>query len=243
MEFFTKEWYHLCQDSGYHLLLKPRPRTAAYSEPYYRALYSGKLGAALKLEREVCALTGDPFRPEEFKAAFRREHLEQVERLRRALPREILEQAADLRVLALDAATPEIIAAVTRWCEDNRRRAEAVMEAYQTWADQVRPLVGPEIQDGFSFHDSQVTAVERSDGRLTLFLEPGGYSEVRQVDFLRPRILENDGDLEGACWLYGEVHPAEGGNEYHSLLWKEGRTLCLTVFAADLRLSPWPEPG
>ena len=35
MEFFTKAWYQLCQDSGYHLLLKPRPQAAAYSEPYY----------------------------------------------------------------------------------------------------------------------------------------------------------------------------------------------------------------
>ena len=236
MEFFTKAWYQLCQDSGYHLLLKPRPQAAAYSEPYYRALYSGKLGAAMKLEREVCALTGDLFRPEEFKAAFRRDHLEQVERLRRALPREILEQAADLRVLALDAATPEVIAAVTRWCEDNRRRAEAVMEAYQAWADEVRPLVGPEIQDGFDFHDSQVTAVERTEDRLTLFLEPGGYSEVRRADLLRPRVLEADEGLEGACWLYGEVHPAQGGSEYHSLLWKDERTLCLTVYAEGLRL-------
>ena len=237
MEFFTKAWYQLCQDSGYHLLLNPRPQAAAYSEPYYRALYSGKLGAAMKLEREVCALTGDLFRPEEFKAAFRRDHLEQVERLRRVLPREILEQAADLRVLALDAATPEVIAAVTRWCEDNRRRAEAVMEAYQAWAAEVRPLVGPEIQDGFAFHDSQVTGAERTGDRLTLFLEPGGYSQVRRVDFLGAQVLEEDGDLAGAYWLYGEVHPARGGSEYHSLLWKEGDALCLTVFAAGLRLS------
>lgn len=238
MQFFTKVWYQLCQDSGYHLLLKPRPRAAAYSEPYYKALYSGKLGAAIKLEREVCALTGDSFLPEEFRAAFRRNHLEQVEQLRRALPREILAQVADLRVLALDAATPEVIAAITRWCGDNHRRAKAVMEAYRAWAEGVRPLVGPERQDGFAFHDSQVTAVEQGDGRLTLFLEPGGYSEVRQVDFLRPRVLEDDGDLEGAYWLYGEVHPAAGGCEYHSLLWKDDRTLCLTVFAEDLRLSP-----
>ena len=62
------------------------------------------------------------------------------------------------------------------------------MEAYQAWADEVRPLVGPEIQDGFAFHDSQVTAVERTEDRLTLFLEPGGYSEVRRVDFLGARV-------------------------------------------------------
>ena len=97
--------------------------------------------------------------------------------------------------------------------------------------------MGAEVQDGFSFHDSQVTGVERAGDRLTLFLEPGGYSEVRRVDFLGARVLEEDGDLAGACWLYGEVHPAEGGNEYHSLLWKEGRTLCLTVFARKLRLA------
>ena len=237
MKFFTKSWYDLCQNSGWHLLLKVKPQAAEHSERYYRALRAGKLGAAVKLEKEVCALTGEPFDREGFKAGWLRDHLAQTERLVRALPPDILRQAADPRVLALDVSTQGVKDALAAWCGENWRRAEQVMEDYRAWAEQVRPLVGPEVQDGFSFHDSQVTGVERAGDRLTLFLEPGGYSQVRRVDFLGAQVLEEDGDLAGACWLYGEVHPARGGNEYHSLLWKAGDALCLTVFAAGLRLS------
>ena len=237
MKFFTKSWYDLCQNSSWHLLLKVRPQAAEYSEKYYCALRAGKLGAAVKLEKAVCALTGEPFDREAFKAGWLRDHQTQVERLGQALPPDILRQVADLRVLALDVSTQGVKDALTAWCKDNWRRVEQVMEDYRAWAEQVRPLVGAEVQDGFSFHDSQVTGVERGEDRLTLFLEPGGYSQVRRVDFLGARVLEEDGDLAGACWLYGEVHPAQGGREYHSLLWKEGRTLCLTVFAEELELT------
>ena len=236
MEFFTREWYGLCQNSGWHLLLKVKPQAAERSEKYYQALLRGKLGAAVRLEKAVCALTGEPFDREAFKAGWLRDHRAQAERLGRVLPPEILRQVADPRVLALDVSTQAVKDALTAWCEDNWRRAEGVREDYQTWAEEVRPLVGPEIQDGFSFHDSTVTAVEREGDRLTLFLEPGGYSQVERVDFLGARVLEEDEGLAGAVWLYGEVHPAPGGNEYHSLLWRADRTLCLTVFAGELRL-------
>ena len=236
MIFFTRSWYDLCQNSGWHLLLKVKPQAAEYSEGYYQALRAGKLGAAVKLEKAVCALTGEPFDREAFKAGWLRDHLAQVERLGRALPPEILSQVADPRVLALDVSTRGVKDALTAWCKGNWRQAERAMEDYRAWAEKVRPLVGAEVQDGFSFHDSRVAGVERTGDRLTLLLEPGGYSDVRRVDFLGARVLEEDGDLTGACWLYGEVHPAEGGKEYHSLLWKEDRTLCLTVFAAELRL-------
>ena len=42
---------------------------------------------------------------------------------------------------------------------------------------------------------------------------------------------------EGAVWLYEEIHPAQGGNEYHALLWREDdQLLYFTVFAKDLRM-------
>lgn len=97
--------------------------------------------------------------------------------------------------------------------------------------------MGAQLQDRFSFRDSTVTKVERTPDRLTLFLEDGGYSPVIRVDFLSPHILEEDEGLEGAVWFYEEIHPAQGGNEYHAMLWREDdQLLYLTVFAKDLRM-------
>ena len=160
-----------------------------------------------------------------------------MEELRRFLPQEILDQVADVRVLALDVSTQEVKEAAARWCQENRRQAEQVFQACMDWRKQVRPQVGAQLQDRFSFHDSKVTKVERTPDRLTLFLEDGGYSPVSRVDFLSPQILEEDEGVEGAVWLYEEIHPSQGGNEYHAMLWREDdQLLYLTVFAKDLRL-------
>ena len=82
-----------------------------------------------------------------------------------------------------------------------------------------------------------MTKVERAPDRLTLFLEDGGYSPVSRVDFLSPHILEEDEGWRAPSWLYEEIHPAQGGNEYHALLWREDdQLLYFTVFAKDLRM-------
>lgn len=129
------------------------------------------------------------------------------------------------------------VAALSKKPFQAEREAEQVFQTCMDWRKQVWPQVGAQLQDRFSFHDSTVVKVERAPDRLTLFLEDGGYSPVSRVDFLSPRILEEDEGLEGAVWLYEEIHPAQGGNEYHAMLWREDdQLLYLTVFAKDLRM-------
>lgn len=237
MKYLTKEWYQLCQNCHYHLSLQVRPQAAQFSQSYYQSLYGGKLGAHMKLMGEVARLSGESFQAEREKAQFRRDHQRNTEHLRQVLPREILDQVADVRVLALDVSTREVKDALTRWCEDNQRQVDQVLQKYTNFRRQTAPQVGAGLQEEFSFHDSTVKRVERGPDRLTLYLEDGGYSPVSRVDYLSPRILEEDEGLEGAVWLYEEIHPAQGGNEYHTLLWREhDQLLYLTVFAKGLRM-------
>ena len=238
MKFLTKEWSQQLTKKCF-LLSSPQvnPQAAAFSEPFYQGLYQESQKKHLDLMRKVAALSRKPFQVEQEKEQFRQTHQRRVEELRRFLPQEILDQVADVRVLALDVSTQEVKEAAARWCQENRRQAEQVFQACMDWRKQVRPQVGAQLQDRFSFHDSKVTKVERTPDRLTLFLEDGGYSPVSRVDFLSPQILEEDERLEGAVWLYEEIHPAQGGNEYHAMLWREGdQLLYLTVFAKNLRL-------
>ena len=70
--------------------------------------------------------------------------------------------------------------------------------------------------------------------KLAFKMEPA-ISDVKKVVFKNYKILEQDGYMIGADWLYQEVHPAEGGKEYHGLLWKkDGKIGYLTVFAEDI---------
>ena len=238
MKFLTKEWSQQMSKKGF-LLSSPQvnPQAAAFSEPFYQELYQEAQKKHLDLMRKVAALRREPFQAEREAEQFRQTHQRRVEELRRFLPQEILDQVADVRVLALDVSTQEVKGAAARWCRENRQQAEQVFQACLDWRKQVRPQVGAQLQDRFSFHDSRVTKVERAPDRLALFLEDGGYSPVSRVDFLSPKILEEDEGLEGAVWLYEEIHPAQGGNEYHAMLWQEGdQLLYLTVFAKDLRV-------
>lgn len=236
MKFLTKEWSQQMSKKGF-LLSSPQvnPQAAAFSEPFYQTLYQEAQQKHLDLMRKVAALRRKPFQAEREAEQFRQTHQRRVEELRQFLPQEILDQVADVRVLALDVSTQEVKEAAARWCRENRRQAEQVFQTCMDWRKQVRSQVGAQLQDRFSFHDSTVVKVERAPDRLTLFLEDGGYSPVSRVDFLSPRILEEDEEVEGAVWLYEEIHPSQGGNEYHAMLWRENdQLLYFTVFAKDL---------
>jgi len=74
--------------------------------------------------------------------------------------------------------------------------------------------------------------MEMKEGTLTFRMED---SDVKKVIFKNYKILEQDGYLLGATWLYQEVYAVEGGNEYHGLLWKNGGKLAyLTIQAEDI---------
>lgn len=249
MKFLTKSWYRqMSQKSHLHLSLQTDRRAAEYSEAFYQDLYARRLAERLEVMKRVCALGKTPFQENQETAQFAQGHQWRMEHLRQVLPQEILDQVADLRVLALDTATADVKGAVTRWCQENRRQSEEIFQTYLDDSKQARPLVGEALQKRFSFHDNTVTRVERAPDRLTLYLGDDGYSSVGRVDFLSPVILEEDPGLEGAIWLYQEIHPAQGGNEYHALLCQEDdRLLYFTVFAKGLRLfegeSPWETPS
>ena len=158
-----------------------------------------------------------------------------VRSMQERLPKEILEQVADVRVLALDIATKEVRQQLKEICEENKKQMDAVVKEYwETYCPTVKEAVGEEIQKEFNFHDSHITGMEMKDNRLAFKMEPC-FSDVKKVIFKNYKILEQDGYMLGADWLYQEVHPAEGGNEYHGLLWKSnGKPGYLTIFAEEI---------
>ncbi|MBQ7083932.1 MAG: hypothetical protein IJM95_01630, partial [Anaerotignum sp.] len=79
---------------------------------------------------------------------------------------------------------------------------------------------------------AEIKSMEMKTDSLAFRME---HSDVKKVIFKNYKILEQDGYLLGATWLYQEVYAVEGGNEYHGLLWKDGGKLAyLTVFAEEI---------
>lgn len=241
MKYFTKEWYAACDVMGYRLDLQVSKHAEAFSEEYYHDLYLRRRRAFVKESKEEAEKNKVPFDKAAAEAEFQICHENTVKAMEERLPKEILEQVADIRVLALNITTKEVRQQLKELFERNEKQMRAVQkecweEYWKEYCPKVKEAVGEEIQKAFNFHDSIITAVEMKEHELAFKMEPC-FSNVKKVIFKNYKILEQDGYLLGASWLYQEVHPAEGGNEYHGLLWKEnGETGYLTIFAEEIVL-------
>ena len=237
MKYFTKEWYANCGVTGFHGDMQVSKNAGIFSEEYYHDLYLRRRRAFVKERKEEAEKDQTAFDKAAAEADFQSAHEKNVKTLKARLPKEILEQVADVRVLALDIATKEVRQQLKELCERNEGQMQAVIREYwEEYCPQVREAVGEEIQKAFQFHDSRIIAVEKKEDQLAFKMEPC-FSDVKKVIFKNYRILEQDGYLLGADWLYQEVHPAEGGNTYHGLLWKSnGETGYLTIFAEEVEL-------
>lgn len=237
MKYFTKEWNAACQNSDWHLNMQVSKNAETFSEEYYHDLLQRRRRAFVKKRKEAAEAAQEPFDKASVEAQFLAAHEFTVKRMQEYLPKEILEQVADVRVLALDIATKEVRQQLKEIGEKNREQMDAVGKEYwETYCPSVKEAVGEEIQKEFNFHDSRIIGVEMKDDRLAFKMEPC-FSDVKKVIFKNYKILEQDGYLLGADWLYQEVHPAEGGNEYHGLLSKSnGQLGYLTIFAEEIEL-------
>lgn len=233
MKYFTKEWYETCQNSGWHLNMSVSKNAEEFNEEYYKDLYTRRRRAFVKEEKEVAEVLGEEFSKGKAEQEFLRRHEETVKRMETSIPQNILAEVADTRVLALDIATKEVRQKLKAWCEGNMKQMHDVQDTYwKQVCPELKDAVGEEIQKNFNFHDAVIKSMEMKEGTLTFRMED---SDVKKVIFKNYKILEQDGYLLGATWLYQEVYAVEGGNEYHGLLWKNGGKLAyLTIQAEDI---------
>ena len=235
MKYFTKEWYETCQNSGWHLHLSVSKNAEEFSDDYYRDLYTRRRRAFVKEQKEMAEAKGEAFDKVAAEVDFMQLHEKTVTRMEESLPLEIRAEVADIRVLALDIATKEVRQKLKAWCEGNMKQMRDVQDTYwKQVCPERKDAVGEEIQKNFNFHDAKIKAMELKPDTLAFKMD-GCADDVKKVIFKNYKILEQDGYLLGAEWLYHEVYAAEGGNEYHALLMKkDGKLAYLTVFAEEI---------
>ena len=220
MKYFTKEWYEMCQNSGWHLNMSVSKNAEEFNEEYYKDLYTRRRRAFVKEQKEVAEVLGEEFSKVKAEVEFMNQHEATVKRMEASIPQDILAEVADTRVLALDIATKEVRQKLKAWCEQNKKEADAKAAAY----DGLTPAE--------NLHDAVIRTMEMKAETLTFKLE---CSDVKKVVFRNHKVLEQGGYILGATWLYLEVYEAEGGREYHALLWKKnGKLAEMTVFAEDI---------
>ena len=229
----TKEWYKTCQNSGWHLNMSVSKNAEEFNEEYYKDLYTRRRRAFVKEQKEVAEVLGEEFSKAKAEVQFMENHERTVKSMEESIPQNILAEVADTRVLALDIATKEVRQKLKAWCEGNMKEMHRVTDLYwKQICPELKDAVGEEIQKNFNFHDAVIKSMEMKTDSLAFRME---HSDVKKVIFKNYKILEQDGYLLGATWLYQEVYAVEGGNEYHGLLWKDGGKLAyLTIQAEDI---------
>jgi len=220
MKFFTKEWYAMCQNSGWHLNMSVSKNAEEFNEEYYKDLYTRRRRAFVKEQKEVAEVLGETFSKGKAEAQFMENHEKMVKCLDESLPQDILAEVADTRVLALDIATKEVRQKLKAWCEQNKKEADAVIGNYDG------------LQAEENLHDAVIRSMEMKPETLTFKLD---CSDVKKIVFKNYKVLEQGGYVLGATCLYQETYEAEKGKEYHYLLWKkDGKLAYLTIQAEDI---------
>lgn len=243
MKYRTKEWYQLCQNQFDYFRFKADERAEIFSEEYYQELYQQKLNKFLTWIKE--RYDEDPeyglkygfpetYNQEELINYFKKNHETSINELKNDLFPEILTKVADLRVCSLGVVSADVLGYITIWCEANGEQTRVINQEY--FAYEKNSKVAKEILDNYSFHDCRVIEAKKVDQDYVIKFETqSGFSSVEFLIFHNYRIIELDGDLAGAWWLYDEVYAVEGGNEYHSLVQLQDRSLAyVTIFATDV---------
>lgn len=254
MRFLTKEWYETMQKTDLHLLLKTSQKAEVFSEEFYRKLYVKKEAEQLKFDEE-CSNTKfedifdefdfpskeeykkarEEFVPEKFdpvktKQKFREAQEYNIERLKIELPEEILEKVADVRVLALDCCTAEVKKLITRFCKENEKKVDRAVRELEKAEQKEFGDNPPDFIKESSLHDCEITAFEESGKDVVLSLDnSGGFTTAKAVIFKNAEIIERDGGLVGAIWLYDEIYKIQNGFEIHALMSDESGLLYFTV--------------
>jgi len=181
----------------------------------------------------------EPFSREKESRLFYEGFIQQLEYAGKLLPGQILSQIADLRVFVLDKAAGQVIEAVTRFCKDNRRVVEAAGKAYREYYEKASQFLEEDIKEVFKsihFHDCIIKEVKQTGKSFSIvFDNSGGFTGIKEMKLDNYTLINQEGLLEDAWWLYEEVYKSEEQYEIHALLrGKDLKLIELTVRAEHI---------
>ncbi len=208
MQFFTKSWYHAMQSPFYGPALQSDPQAEHFSEAYYRKLYREEK-ARYYAEMDTFSI---PVKPHSFYTEFR----SQTKRLLSDLPQYILDEVADIRVLALHHCSQTVKEMITFYNAKCQNQVDGAIKAYAEHERVQFAKKRPSFLDDFVLHDCLATSFRKKGNDYHLLFSSDMNSNmhgIKRVIFKKATVLQKEKPLSGAWWLYEEVHKTEDGYE------------------------------
>ena len=219
MKYFTKEWFDDTILAGMCFQVKKSDKAAEFSEKYYLSLYKDQKKWFIKSEKYIAKHNKVKFDPVAAEAAFEANNRENLDYIKANLPSEILEKVADIRVLALGSASPEVTDAITRFCGGVNRRCEKVAEEYHSEVEKLADKLGWEKINMLEKLSNSAIELCQEESESFAFATSAEYTGVPcRVDLMGAKVIQCDEGLVGSAVAHYELLPAENGRLVFSAL-------------------------
>ena len=179
----------------------------------------------------------EPYDEENERKLFRSNWRQAISHLKKVLPPEILDKVADIRVLALDKASPEVKAAVRKIDHKNVMQVERTIRKYEKAMDAAFGDNKPDFLDKLSLHDSVILSY-RTVGDDCVFRVQADEDEVRTITLKNVKVQTPTIRPGNGCWLYEEVFPRRRGYEFSILFARpSGQIVTYSAACKDIVIS------
>lgn len=251
MKYFTKEWYELCRCTSLHFNLRAHNGTVKKDEALYRRLYKRKLSVFIQEEKEHY-----DYNPRGYQEAYQQDfsfdlvkdrfdeyQVMKIQEIHKTVPQELIDQIADLRMLALGYCTSDMKKQLTKVSLDNEKKVRTVFESYKE--EYAKQKIPERIMNDINFHDAYVSHVDiiKNEGCEDIIIDfyYGVFTENNRIVFKNAKFITQEQELVDQVFLYKEVYrvplnQALSGYEFHMLLFREEPCEC-TIRCSDIIVS------
>ena len=148
--------------------------------------------------------------------------MQRIRTLEAILPEDLKSDIADIRILALGEASPEVKLRLDLLSEEYREQVEQDMvDAHEAMKEAFGGRT-PDIARELNIQDCRITNIEWDGQQLVLDLDnAGGFTDVCRVTFDKIALLELDSPLNDGIFIALEIYPHVAGYEIHTLLYSE----------------------
>ena len=176
----------------------------------------------------------EPYDEEASTNDFLEMHQDEIEELKENLPKEILDEVADIRVLAHGVATEKVKALVDKYSQECEMKFEKPFNEYNKHWYSIADKVPAHIKENYNFHDCAILKMTKCGNDIVFELDnSGGFTNINKITYKDAVILENN--FVGGCyWIYDEMYLCDKGYECHIAVDGENGYDYITLQASDV---------
>ena len=176
----------------------------------------------------------EPYDEEASTNDFLEMHQDEIEELKENLPKEILDEVADIRVLALGVATEKVKDLVDKYSHECEMKFEKPFNEYNKHWYSISDKVPANIKENYNFHDCRILDIKKEGNDIVFELDnSGGFTNINKIIYKDAEILENN-FVEGCYWVYDEMYLCDKGYEFHIAVDGENGYNYITLTASDV---------